>query len=107
MVKYPSPREAVENFNIGVETSKEKWAAKAKKGAPRYETWYAGFASVVYPIIAALPEKTADPVENWVNRGAPVVEAIKRLSKSYKAAKLEQISKTAKEAAARLGLVIG
>jgi len=98
MAKYPSPSEARSNFEIGVEAARDKWVARARAGATAYETWFTGFANTVYPIIATLPSKEAagaTAAERYAKRGAPVAEAIRKLSQSYKAAKLREIAKAA------------
>jgi homoserine dehydrogenase len=94
--RYPSPEKARSSFESGVEMAREKWVTRAKEGAEDYQVWFAGFAATVYPIIATLPEPTADPTRNWLMRGAPVVAALKRLSARYRKAKLEEVAREAR-----------
>jgi predicted oxidoreductase len=104
--RYPTPEKARADFEEGVELAREKWVTRAKEGADDYQTWYAGFAATVYPIIATLPPKTEDPVKNWLARGARIVTALKALSRRYRATKLETVAREARALAERAAPLI-
>jgi len=93
MGRYPTPEEAKERFVSGVQLSKEKWVERAIGGADDYLTWFTGFASRIYPLIAGLPEKTGDVKANVINRSAPVASAIHSLSVAYRRTKLAELAR--------------
>jgi len=96
--KYPTPEEARRRFETGVEAAREKYVSRAREGADNYQLWFAGFAAKVYPVVAGLPDPEGLSIrDKYVLRGAPVGEAIHRLSLAYRKAK----SKRAEEIAAR------
>ena len=92
MGKYPDPSEAKSNYVTGVQLAKEKYVQKSIAGADDFQTWFAGFASKIYPLIAGLPPKTGNVEEDVKNRVIPVARAIKELSQAYKATKLQEIA---------------
>jgi hypothetical protein len=96
MAKYPSPDEAEKRFREGVDAARDKWVSRTVGASTIYRLWYTGFANEIYPIIAGLPDKTGvDPAENYRLRGAPVAVAVKRLSRTYRATRIEQARKLA------------
>jgi len=96
--KYPSPEEARRRFESGVELAPEKWKTRTLEGADDYETWFAGFAAGVYPVVASLPDpKTLPTIKDRVEkRVVPVAEKIHKLSQAYRKAKLREIVEKAK-----------
>jgi hypothetical protein len=72
--RYPTPDEAKERFETGVEHAKDKWVERTKKGSDKYLLWFTGFASQLYPVIASLPDRTGDPEVNVERRVKPVVK---------------------------------
>jgi hypothetical protein len=104
--KYPTPDEARERFETGVDHAKDKWVERTKKGADKYLMWFAGFASQVYPVIATLPERTGDPEVNVERRVKPVVKKISEIAKVYRKAKLEAIKEEAKKVAESLKVLV-
>lgn len=89
--KYPTPEEATNNYLTGVNASKDLWVNRCQQGSLLYRTWYSGFASVVYPIVAGLPEKTGDVSRDVMNRVVPVANAIKSLAISYRNTKIQGV----------------
>jgi hypothetical protein len=100
--RYPTPDEAKERFETGVDHAKDKWVERTKKGADKYLMWFAGFASEVYPVILTLPDRTGDPEVNVERRVKPVVKKISEIAKAYRKAKLEAIKEEAKKVAESL-----
>ena len=91
--KYPTPDVARERYLSGVEANKETWVAGCREGADDYQTWFAGFAKAVYPLIATLPGKTGDVDRNIDARCKPVAKKIHEIALAYRKAKLAEIQK--------------
>jgi len=88
MVKYPLPDEAASRYVSGVELAKEKWVTRCREGSEAFQTWFAGFAKAVYPLVATLPDKTGDPEKNVDLRVKPVAKKIHELAKAYRKTKI-------------------
>jgi len=91
--KYPTPEEARSRFETGVERNKDKWVEGCRSGAEDYQTWYAGFAKVIYPLIATLPPKTSDIKKTVRERIEPVLLKISEVAKAYRKAKAAEAQK--------------
>lgn len=94
--KYPTPSEAVERFQTGVQYAGTKWVQRTQAGASRYNIWYTGFANTIYPVVASLPDREALPdiASRIQQRGIPVAQAISRLGATYRKNKAEQVART-------------
>jgi len=96
MGKYPTPEEAERSFREGVDAARDKWVRRTTAGSTRYRLWFTAFANEIYPMLAGLPPKPGvDPAENYRVRGAPIAAAIKRLSTTYRATRLEEARRLA------------
>ena len=104
--RYPTPEEARERFESGVEHAKEKWVERTKRGSEKYLLWYTGFASQLYPVIATLPDRTGDPEKNVDLRVKPVIKKISEIAKDYRKAKLEAIEKEVRKVAESLKVLV-
>ena len=104
--RYPTPEEARERFETGVDHAKDKWVERTKKGADKYLMWFAGFSSQLYPVISTLPERTGDPEKNVELRVKPIVKKISEIAKAYRKAKLETIKEEAKKVAESLKVLV-
>jgi len=92
MGAYPTPVEATNRFRTGVQLGAQKWTNNTLAGANDYQTWFSGFASVVYPIVASLPAKTGDVDRDVDARVKPVARAIRGLAQTYRATKLQKVA---------------
>jgi len=99
--KYPTLTELKAKLSRKIPASKDVWESETLAGLENYLTWYAGFASRIYPLVATLPEKTGDSDTNVDNRVKPVAREVKRIAEAYRRAKREERArKTAEEAKA-------
>jgi hypothetical protein len=101
-----SIEKAVSNFRSGVEGAKDKWATRTLEGATMYEVWFKRFAKEVYPLLETLPAPVpGDHKTNWLNRGAPIVDKLKKLSEAFYEAKLKAVAEAAKKVEATLPML--